>query len=195
MTREYAKAAAKWWSDRLRDAAGVGDNGSRDLNSLMAGGWMYMIRDRHPPTEENCAAFEHELTNAIATLIERNDPTCWPDYSGFDDGGLCVKLGVDYHPDQILYGALLEAGVHQSVASMSALPLKTIMRVGARRVIVAHGYGHPWTEIWGPAWGASYEEQSAADRYRFDAAQIEHDAWAAAQPRWPLHEWQGCVPE
>lgn len=193
---EYAYAAAKWWADRLRDGSGIGNNGSNDLNSIAAGGMMELIRSRHPPTEKNCASFEHELTRAIDTLINRDDPECWRDTSGFDDGGQCVVFRVDYHPDDILYGALIESGIHDSVARTSALPLKTNMRVSARRVLVAHGHANPWRELWGPAWGCSFAEQKSADEYRAKEAEIEQNAWmeCAIGSRWKSHEWQGCVP-
>ena len=192
-----AAVAAKWWADRLRDAAGVGDNGARDHSSSMAFGLTALLRDRHPPTEENCEVFERELARAIVTLIDRDDRSCYRDVSGFDDGGPCVRLGVDYHPDAVLHGALLEAGVHESVASTSALPLKTVMRVSARRVIVAHGYAQPWREIWGPAWGCSYAEQQTADLYRGSAGESEHEAWCAStgDARWRPQDWKGCVPQ
>jgi len=194
--RDAAAAAAKWWADRLRDAAGVGDNGSRDPSSLMAGGFIALIRAKSPPTEDNCVRFERELTHAIATLIERHDQSCWPDLSGFDDGGPCVRLRVDYHPCPVLYGALLEAGVHESVADTAALPLKTNMRVSARRVLLAHGYGSPWHELWGPAWGSSFAEQQAADLYRSRAGEAEHEAWMAERDaRWQPRDWKGCVPQ
>jgi len=160
----------------------------------MARGLLDMIRARHPPTDEHCAKFERELAHAIATLIERNDPSCYRDVSGFDDGGLCVVMTVDYHPDRLLHAALIEAGVHQSVASTASLPLKSSMRVSARRVLVIHGYGQSWSEIWGPAWGCTLAEQQAVDRYR---GEVEKAVWSARDAigaTWMPQEWKGCVP-
>lgn len=190
-----ASAAAKWWAERLRDGAGIGNNGSADPSSVMAGFMVSILRDRHPPTTENCAAFERLLAAAIARALNERDPICYYDSSGFDDGGPCLALSVDYNPDRLLYACLIEAGVHESIASMSALPLKTRMRISARRVLVSHGYGKQLSELWGPAWGCTIAEQAAADLYRSEASEIAESAWLdAPAPRWRQQEWKGCVP-
>ena len=192
--RGAARAAAKWWADRLRDGAGIGDNGALDANSIAAAGFTLLIRARHQPTEDNCARFERELERAICLLVSTEDYRCYRDCPGFDDGGSCLVLSVDYHPCDVLHGALIEAGIHASVASTAALPLKTAMWVSARMVRVAHGYGAPQQEIWGPAWGSSIAEHRATSRYRSDQAAQEIEACRASGWKWQTREWVGCVP-
>lgn len=77
-------------------------------------------------------------------------------------------LDVDYHPDRLLWDTLLAAGIDKNVADMSALPLKTHMKVSARRVLLKAGYGAGYKEIHGPMWGSSYDEYQEYDRKMWD---------------------------
>lgn len=175
---DAAHAAARWWAARLRDNPTIHDD----------------VRTR----------FDELLRNEIVRLIEGEPNTLIRDRSGFDDGGPRVKLRVDYQPDEVLFRALDGSSaldimddydVHLAMMLRPPLPQKTTMTVSARRVIVSHGYGAPWVEIWGPAWGATYEEQRRADAYRMDAQEPVFEAWIDARPRWDLMDWVGCVPE
>lgn len=214
MEYRASAAAARWWADRLRDGAGIGDNGSDDPSSVMAMGLTYLIRKQCPITPEICTRFERILTEKLVDGFETAQVTGnhWNDSSGFDNGGVCLQPSVDYGPTKELYDALIEAGITENVAHSAALPLKTHMRVSARRVLVAHGYGARYVEIYGPVWGCSYKEQSRADNYRSD--RLEKDCREPMEAEWvklfgdkwtydqirraginpQLDDWKGAIP-
>jgi hypothetical protein len=181
----------------LRDGAGIGDNGDRSFNGVIAAGLTDMLRQRHPPTEDNCVTFERSLRHAIIEELLHGDArTCYRDVCGWDDGGPDLRFGVDYQPDPILELSLL-ANVHESIVRSAALPLKTRMFVSARRVLVGHGYGSKLVEIYGPAWGPSL----ADERYR-TAQLAAFYAWRDGLTFEQIEieraykvDWYGCLPE
>lgn len=192
-----ARAAAKWWADRLRDGAGVGDNGGNDRGSILAGGLIGMLRATACPTPENCDKFETLLVTAICEALA-DETGCYRDVGAYYDGGPDLRMSVDYHPDRILRDALLAAGVGSQVISMAALPMKTRVFCSARRVTVSHGYAATHVEIYGPIYGLTRAEVDAAARYQY-AQLTEYYAWRDALPSdersdegWP--EWQGPLP-
>ena len=155
-----ATAAASWWAKRLADGAGVGDNGDRSLPNLMARTLCQMTREKMTITPEICAAFATHLRDRILADMVIGSGRCTRDVFGYFDAGPEVDLDIDYHPTRNLVDSLVAAGIDKSDAgSMSILPLKTDMRVSARRVLVKHGYGADHVEIWGPAWGPTYEHE------------------------------------
>lgn len=188
---ETISVAAKWWADRLRSTAGIGDNGARDISNMMAMGMVRMIRDRCPPTEENAKRFEAELVARLEDAFIRIDayeaiphPRGAPpdvgagwyfDNAGWNDGGVDISLKVDYHPDPLLYDALVAAGISENVAGIAALPLKTHMRASRRRIVVSEGYGAPNIEIV-CLWGTSKDDQSAASQTH-EASDEAYEAW------------------
>lgn len=194
--------AATWWADRLRDAVGVGDNGDNTDVSMLAGGMMQIIRSRNPPTAENIARFQSILAAKTAAAFEAigdgrgtsvNIGCNWYyDEAGFDDGGPDLCLSVDYHPSAMLYDSLIEAGIEKNVANVAALPLKTSMKVSRRRILVKHGYGALFVEIFGPLWGCTYDEQTAADSHRQDM--VTQAAYDEQDHYFPLH-WSGPLPK
>ncbi len=176
--RLSAACAAAWWAGRLRDASGVGDNGAREIQSVMACAMTRMIRDRNPPTEANCERFEIALRRRLVESLtsQVGIGSFYYDHSGWDDGGIDVCMRVDYHPDPILLECLAIAGVERNIAEVAALPLKTTMRASARRIILAHGYAAPWVEIYGPAWGSTRAEHAATEAARSVQMNIIYDA-------------------
>lgn len=210
-----ALVAARWWSDRLADGAGVGDNGAcgglnRELHlpSLISMGMSQKIREGKI-TAEHVEKFR-QLLRAVLLESYMNGNHFYVDgCCGWHSGGPDVTLSVDYHPEPMLYQSLLGAGVPDYVARSSALPLKTNMRVSARRVIVGHGYQAPWVEIYGPGWGCSYEERGRAENARYEAYERScRKPWEEAivakyGPKWnygmfddrppQYDQWQGPV--
>jgi len=132
------------------------------MSSIMAMGMTQMIREKHPPTEANCVRFETVLRDRLVELLSSDNPDArhYRDHNGWDDGGVDIVLSVDYHPCATLDAALEAAGIHESIRSMAALPLKTITRTSARRLMIKHGYGARWTDA-ERLWGCSREEIDA----------------------------------
>lgn len=195
-TATSARVAAAWWASQLRSAAGKGDNGSDDRISMMAMGMTSLIHSKHPPTEENCERFESDLARRIAEILETDgaDYRCYWDNQGWDDGGVDLVLSVDYHPCEVLLSALEVAGVDRNVREIAALPLKTTMRVSARRVLLGAGYRAPWREIHGPVWGCTYAERQSVDLVRDRNHVATWDRWHSAGAVGPrLSDWQGPV--
>lgn len=192
-----ATVGARWWADRLRDGRGVGDNGATDKRSVMAGVITNMTRSLSPITPKICDGFEELLR--VAMIREMVDPhgICYRDVTGFSDGGLDLRFGVDYNPDPILYSALRGAGIEAIIAERTALPWKTMMFCSARRVLVKSGYRAKRVEIHGPVWGATYEEDGRAANYRYTQLDVYLYPWLAKNPdkNSYMSEWFGCVPE
>lgn len=195
-----AAAGAKWWADRLRDAVGVGDNGDQSSRGALGCVLTQMLRDRNPPTEDHCERFEQLMTTRLAQQLVRptDDATWYRDVSGWDDGGVCIALRVDYHPCPLLRATLLDAGIERNVADVAALPLKTTMKVSRRRILVAHGYGARFAEIYGPLWGTTYEQQRRIEAAREEQRAAVFEAWIASGRSWKRNasdEWQGPIRE
>ncbi len=190
-----AATAAAWWAGRLRDGAGIGRNGDDSIRGVMAEGMIGLIRKKAPPTEENCDRFEDLLRERIIAILhtDGSGARCYWDNNGWDNGGTDLCLRVDYHPDEVLLAALSDAGVDRNVAEIAALPLKTTMRVSARRVMLVAGYGAQWKEIDGPRWGCSREEHDRVESVRSQATNDAWEAWTAAGRVGALGDWSGPV--
>lgn len=119
MASEAAKAAAKWWGDRMRKP-GVPDNGDRSEAGGMTA--MLAVLTQRPVEADAVAKFEEALAAKIDESLTR--------------GGSCY-LGVDYHPGPILSECAEAAGVNPG---MGGWPWKTSMHVDPESVRVAPGY-------------------------------------------------------
>lgn len=182
-----AAVAARWWSDRLRESAGVAAappmfdaaglaRGSID-KAVMMDFFSQKIREKSGVTADHCDRFEKLLGESILDYIYNVDcRNCWRDCRGFDDGGPDAYLTVDYHPCEMLLTAMRAADVSKNMAEMFGLPHKTDMRASARRIEVSHGYGSPWVEIYGPLWGCTREEYDTHDARRRQA-NLEYYTW------------------
>jgi len=203
LIRASAVVAAKWWADRLRDGAGVGDNGEKS-QAAMSDMLTNLIRQNHPITAKNCEDFEVYLSAAIITAIKTESDLCYRDQGPWYEGGPCLRFGVDYHQDLILRSTMLDAGVHESVVGMAALPWKTKMFCSARRVLIAHGYGARRVEIYGPIWGPTHAESEYDSVYRYNQLDVFFHPWfdnlSGKEKRevrgqsWTT-EWVGPVPK
>jgi len=112
--------AAHWWGNQLRHGAKL-DNGATDPANMMVRLVGEAMRRRHP--EEQISRFE--------TILARN-------IDRLPDQGFGKSFGVDYHPDDILGAAAVEAGLS---LGMTDLPWKTRMVIAKGVVTVSSGYG------------------------------------------------------
>jgi hypothetical protein len=133
------------------------------------------LRAESGTTAAHCDTFEDLLQTAIGAHLA-SDRNHWRDCHGWDDGGPEMLLCVDYQPDQTLLTALRAADVERNMAEAVGLPLKTDMLVSARRVEVSHGYGAPWTCIYGPLWGSTRAEYQHHDEKLYQA-QVWYATW------------------
>lgn len=114
-----AKAAAKWWADRLR-SPGLPSNG----DASGAGGMVAILGalTQRPQSAEALTKFETLLAARITQELAK---------------GHGLWLGVDYHPDALLADAARDAGL---TPGMGDWPWKTHMDVRPECVRVAPGY-------------------------------------------------------
>ncbi len=180
-----ARAAAEWWTARLRDGAGIGDNGGRDPANTMARVLVRHARNGAEITEQTCEAFRAHLEQSLHDALsyrgsfqETYHQRRSVEQRGWDGGSASISLDIDYHATGVLYDACRAAGLSDYVADSCALPLKTRMAVSARVVEVAHGYGAKWKTIHGPVWGASVEEHDRAATYRDAQVKLSHARWS-----------------
>lgn len=127
MTEEMARAAARWWRDKI-DGGARHDNGDDGAASRLA----CLMADylNEPTDKERLDAFEHELTCALMKEGE---------------GRGSFIIGSDYGPCWLLNIAAHTAGI-----SPMNFPYKTWMylRVKDGEIIVQDGYGAPPRLIW-----------------------------------------------
>lgn len=212
---EAARVAAAWWTQRLRDGVGIGDNGDRAPHSLMARALTHLNRDAIAPASK-ADAFERALVEVIEkrfALTSPSEPGSFLDSEGWDVGGVGVELDVDYDPNAPLYEALRAAGFER-LDMGSVLPLKTNMAVSPRLIVLKFGYAAERRTIWGPQWGPSREEADGYNRARYAEASKLFDMWEATieqrlGPKWTYamvdeaglprrpdaYNWQGPVRE
>ena len=127
MTEEMARAAARWWRDKI-DGGARHDNGDDSAASRLA---CLMADCLNTPTDkERLDVFENEL---IRMLIKEGED--WDSFS----------IGSDYGPEGLLFFAAKVAGI-----SPMNFPYKTWMylRVKDGEIIVQDGYGAPRRLIW-----------------------------------------------
>lgn len=108
---DNAKAAAKWWADKLRQSP-EHDNGDAVANAIAKA----YFSSPDPLPEERISAFQDALENLI--IADRPE---WVD--------------ADYHPDEILESAALQAGIKLG----NRLPIKSITYIETGRA--RQGYG------------------------------------------------------
>lgn len=222
-----AGIAATWWADRMRDGRGIGDNGAtggpgreNHAPSVAAMSLSLMAnRDAWARGDLSMAkidAFETGLTLAIVRVFEEPnaEQRLYRDVAGWTDGGPDLRLHVDYHPDRLLYDALIAAGIPKIVADMFALPLKSSTWISARRVAIRGGYGGETVEA-RCAWGVDLDHHRLVELARYDAEEaacreplealyreVLGERWTYRQveesglPRMLLgEEWQGPIRE
>jgi len=127
MTEEMARAAARWWRDKI-DGGARHDNGDDGAASRLA---CLMADCLNTPTDkERLDVFEIELTRA---LMKKGED--WDSFS----------IGSDYGPEGLLFWAAKAAGIN----GMN-FPFKTWMwlYVSDGEVVVSDGYREPPRVIW-----------------------------------------------
>lgn len=127
MTEEMARAAARWWRDKI-DGGARHDNGDDGAASRLA---CLMADCLNTPTDkEKLDVFEHELTRALMKEGEDLDS---------------FSIGSDYGPEGLLFWAAKTAGI-----SGMNFPFKTWMwlQVSSGEVVVKDGYREPPRVIW-----------------------------------------------
>jgi len=127
---ESARAAAKWWADRLRYGAKL-DHGARTPDDFVAPllGTYLQRRSAKDRTEEQIQAFEDAL---FEELMERK---MLP---------ITYIAGIDYHPTGVFVRAAEKAGIR---LGGGCLPWKTHMYYMDGKVKVSYGYGAPIEDI------------------------------------------------
>lgn len=127
MTEEMARAAARWWRDKI-DGGARHDNGDDGAASRLA---CLMADCLNTPTDkEKLDVFENELIRALMKEGEGRDS---------------FSIGSDYGPEGILFYAAKAAGI----GGMN-FPFKTWMflKVDNGEVVVRDGYRNPPRVIW-----------------------------------------------
>jgi hypothetical protein len=127
MTEEMARAAARWWRDKI-DGGARHDNGDDGAASRLA---CLMADCLNTPTDkERLDVFENELTRALMKEGEDRD---------------IFSIWSDYFPDRLLFWAAKAAGI-----SGMNFPFKAWMflQVNNGEVVVMDGYRKPLRVIW-----------------------------------------------
>ena len=127
MTEEMARAAARWWRDKI-DGGARHDNGDDGAASRLA---CLMADCLNTPTDkEKLDVFENELIRALMKEGEGRDS---------------FSIGSDYGPGGLLFYAAKAAGI----GGMN-FPFKTWMflNVDNGEVVVMDGYRAPLRVIW-----------------------------------------------
>ena len=126
---EYVKVAVNWWANAIVNPKF--DNGDDSVAGEMTFLLAMMVNSKNSISKEQIAIFKKELAQLI---IEKMD-------SSFV--GEC-RLGVDFHPDRLLYTAAQKAGIDNNMG----FPWKTNMRITKNNVSVSAGYAAPWETLW-----------------------------------------------
>lgn len=137
LTREACEIAAKWWSEFLTEKPDHDAGDTSETDDFTA--YLEAMRRGQDPTPEQISTFVHLLSGAIWDEIESWRSSGWARHA--------VGLEVDYHPDQMLSGACIAAGI-----SPGRFPWKTRMRLkdweGEARIEVSVGRGAESVIIW-----------------------------------------------
>lgn len=126
---EYVKVAVNWWANAIVNPKF--DNGDDTVAGGMTFLFAMMVNSKSSISKEQVAIFKTELAQLI---VEKMDSS-W--------NGEC-KLGVDYHPDKLLYTAAQKAGIDDNMG----FPWKTNMSITKNNVSVSAGYAAPWETLW-----------------------------------------------
>lgn len=127
MTEEMARAAARWWRDKI-DGGARHDNGDDGEASRLA---CLMADCLNTPTDkEKLDVFENELTCALMKEGEDRD---------------IFSIGSDYGPGGLLFYAAKAAGI-----GCMNFPFKTWMwlQVSDGEIVVKDGYRESHRVIW-----------------------------------------------
>ena len=138
MTEEMARAAARWWRDKI-DGGARHDNGDDSLTSRMA---CLMADCLNEPTDaDHLDLFEREL---VRMLLKE------------DEGWGGLTLVSDYGPDELLLSAANAAGI-----SPRNFPYKTwmLLQVQDGEIVVRDGYREPSRVIWRESELPDHKEQ------------------------------------
>lgn len=101
----------------------------------MAGGMAFlmamMVSSKSSISKEQIDTFKKALADIIVEQLES---------SYYEE----CRLGVDYHPDMLLYSAAQKAGINDDMG----FPWKTNMCISKEKVSVSAGYAAPWETLW-----------------------------------------------
>lgn len=134
-----ARAAARWWADQL-----TANQDPRTGDAMHEALTMYArSKSTATVTEEQVEAFTVHLEQAVLEML-RDEHSSWDKAVATEPhvGSAFRRLEVDYHPDEILKGALNAAGIQRRAGGW--LPLKTVMKVDPGRLRVKLGYRAEW---------------------------------------------------
>lgn len=126
---EYVKVAVNWWANAIVNPKF--DNGDDTATGGMAFLLAMMVNSKKSISKEQVDTFKKKLAQIIVEEMESS----W--------GGDC-RLGVDYHPDRLLYMAAQKAGINDDMG----FPWKTHMHITKNNVSVSAGYAAPWETLW-----------------------------------------------
>lgn len=126
---EYVRAAVNWWANAIVNPKF--DNGDNSMAGGMAFLMAMMVSKKSSISKDQIDIFKKELADIIVEQMESS-------YCGE------CQLGVDYHPDMLLYSAAQKAGINDDMG----FPWKTNMRISKEQVSVSAGYAAPWETIW-----------------------------------------------
>lgn len=138
MTEEMARAAARWWRDKI-DGGARHDNGDDSLTSRLA---CLMADCLNVPTDaDSLDLFEREL---VQMLLKE------------DEGWGGLTLVSDYGPGGLLLSAANAAGI-----SPRNFPYKTwmLLQVQDGEIVVRDGYREPSRVIWRESELPDHKEQ------------------------------------
>ena len=126
MTEEMARAAARWWREKI-DGGAQHDNGDRSQSGIIAG----MMADLlNKPTDSSAL----DLFEKVLALRLMEEGEKWRG---------SFSIGCDYGPEGCLLDSALEAGI-----SANNFPWKTWMWIDKDRIKVRDGYQMPIVAIW-----------------------------------------------
>lgn len=126
---EYVKVAVNWWANAIANPKF--DNGDDSIAGGMALLLTMMVNSKSSIGKEQIGIFKKELAEIIVAQMKSS----W-------NGECC--LGVDYHPDMLLYNAAQKAGINDDMG----FPWKTNMCISKDKVSVSAGYAAPWETLW-----------------------------------------------
>lgn len=130
---EYVKVAVNWWANAIVNPKF--NNGDDSMDDEVAFLISMMFSSKNSISKEQIDIFKKVLADIIVEQIES---------SYYRE----CRLGVDYHPDMLLYSAAKKAGID---GAMGLFPWKTNMCIRKEKVSVSAGFAAPWETIWAKA--------------------------------------------
>lgn len=126
---EYVCVAVNWWANAIVNPKfdNGDDNTAEKMTLLLA----MMVNSKSAISKEQIDIFKKELADIIVAQMESS----W--------NGEC-RLGVDYHPDMLLYNAVQKAGIDDDMG----FPWKTNMCISKDKVSVSAGKTAHWETLW-----------------------------------------------